>query len=122
MQKKFKMGTIELKNIRIFAFHGCLKQETKIGSDYIVNLKVAADLNKASSTDELIDTIDYVHLQKIVKEEMGIPSKLLEHVCARIIERIKSELLAVENIEVTVSKINPPIGGDVDEVSVSLKS
>lgn len=122
MEKFFKMGTIALKNIRIFAFHGCMAQEAKIGSDYIVNLKVSADLKEASSTDDLKDTVDYVHLQKIVKEEMGIPSKLLEHVCARIIERIKSELLTVKKIQVTVSKINPPIGGDVDEVSVTLKS
>ena len=116
------MGTIELKNIKIFAYHGCLKEETRIGSDYIVNLKVTADLEKASSTDDLKDTVDYVHLQNIVKEEMSVPAKLLESVCTRIISRIKNELVLVKAIEVTVSKINPPIGGDVAEVSVTLKS
>ena len=116
------MGTIRLKNIKIYAFHGCLVEETKIGSDYLVNLEVKANLSKAASSDNLLDTVDYVRLQEIVKNEMAIPSKLLEHVGLRIINKIKSELSFIEKVKVTVSKINPPIGGDVDEVSVTLKS
>ena len=116
------MGTIRLKNIKIYAFHGCLVEETKIGSDYLVNLEVKANLSKAASSDNLLDTVDYVRLQEIVKNEMAIPSKLLEHVGLRIIKKIKSELSFIEKVKVTVSKINPPIGGDVAEVSVTLKS
>lgn len=116
------MGTILLKNIKIYAYHGCLEEETKIGSDYLVNLEVKANLLKAASSDSLKDTIDYVHLQQIVKNEMAVPSKLLEHVGLRIIKKIKDELSMINKVKVTVSKINPPIGGDVEEVSVTLKS
>lgn len=116
------MSTIRLKNIKIYAFHGCLVEEGKIGSDYLVNLSVEADLKKAAKTDELKDTVDYVHLQKIVREQMRERSKLLEHVGQRIIDAIFKEIPLVNLVKVTVAKVNPPIGGDVAEVSVTMKS
>ncbi len=114
------MSRIRLKNIRIFTNHGCLTEEEKIGSDYLVNLTVQADLAEAARTDHLKDTVDYVHLNRIVKEQMAVRSKLLEHVGQRIIDTIFDELPKVEFVEVTVSKVNPPIGGDVAEVSVTM--
>ncbi|MEZ4778089.1 MAG: dihydroneopterin aldolase [Flavobacteriaceae bacterium] len=116
------MSTIRLKDIRLFANHGCLTEEEKIGSDYLVNLSVKANLTEASETDELKDTVDYVYLNKIVKEQMAIRSKLLEHVGKRIMDVIFSELPLVSEVTVSVAKVNPPIGGDVSEVSVTMKS
>ncbi len=115
------MGTIRLKNIKIYAFHGCLVEEGQIGTDYLVNLSVKADLKKASKTDELSDTVDYVMIQKIVREEMAVRAKLLEHVATRIINSILSRLERVNEVKVTVAKRNPPIGGDVAEVSVTMQ-
>lgn len=114
------MSQIRLKNIRIFTNHGCLTEEEKIGSDYLVNLTVRANLTEAARTDHLKDTVDYVHLNRIVKEQMAVRSKLLEHVGQRIIDTIFDELPMVEFVEVTVAKVNPPIGGDVAEVSVTM--
>jgi dihydroneopterin aldolase len=116
------MSTIRLKNIKIYAFHGCLVEEGKIGSDYLVNLSVTANLERAANTDELRDTVDYVKLQSIVKDEMAIRSKLLEHVGQRIIDAIFIQLPLVDSVKVTVAKVNPPIGGDVAEVSVAMIS
>lgn len=115
------MGTIRLKNIKIYAFHGCLIEEGQIGSDYLVNLKVKANLKNASKTDELADTVDYVMLQTIVCEEMAVRAKLLEHVAKRIINSILLQCEMVAEVKVSVAKKNPPIGGDVAEVSVTLQ-
>ncbi|WP_452599010.1 dihydroneopterin aldolase [Pontimicrobium sp. MEBiC01747] len=114
------MGIIKVENIRVYAYHGCLKEETKIGSDYRVDVKVKADLQKSATTDNLNDTVDYVLLNKIVVEEMAIPSALLEHVAQRILDRIFTEGKLVSLATVTVSKINPPIGGDVQMVTIEL--
>ena len=116
------MSTIRLKDIRIFTNHGCLSEEEKIGSDYLVDLVVRADLSRAATTDNLKDTVDYVHLNRIVQEQMAIRSKLLEHVGQRIIDAIFSALPEVAFVKVRVSKLNPPIGGDVAEVSVAMSS
>jgi dihydroneopterin aldolase len=82
---------------------------------------VKADLKNASKTDELADTVDYVMLQKIVREEMAMRAKLLEHVAKRIIDSILLKIEMVDEVKVTVAKRNPPIGGDVAEVSVTLQ-
>jgi len=115
------MGVIKLKNIRTFSYHGCLIEESKIGSNYTVDLDVKSDLRKSSLSDNLEDTVDYVFLNKIVVEEMAISSKLLEHVAQRIINRIFKEIASVSTVSVSVSKLNPPIGGDVEAVTVLLE-
>jgi dihydroneopterin aldolase len=115
------MGTIKLKNIRTFSYHGCLIEEGKIGSDYSVDLEIRTNLKHSSESDNLKDTVDYVHLNTIVIEEMAIRSNLLEHVAKRIIDRALAELETVSKIKVGVSKINPPIGGDVEAVTIEME-
>ena len=114
------MGLIKVENIRVFAYHGCLKEETKIGSDYSVDLEVKANLKTSSKTAKLDDTVDYVFLNRIIKEEMNIPSALLEHVAKRILKRIFKEDNMVTKATVWVSKLNPPIGGDVERVTIKM--
>ena len=122
LQKAYIMSCIELEDIRVYANHGCLSEEEKIGSHYLVNLKVECDLSQASKTDALEDTIDYVELNDIVKKQMGIRAKLLETVGERIIKNILASFSGVSHVSVTVSKLNPPIGGDVKQVSVTMTS
>jgi 7,8-dihydroneopterin aldolase/epimerase/oxygenase len=115
------LGIIRINTIRVYAHHGCLEEEGVVGSAYEVDVAVEANLQQPAASDHLSDTVDYVHLHKIVTEEMQRRSKLLEHVAQRVINRILNEIEMVESAEVTVSKINPPIGGDVASVSVRLK-
>src|SRR5699024_9020762 len=114
------MGIIRLHNIRVFAYHGCLSEEAKIGSNYTVDLWVEANLEKPSRTDKLGDTIDYVKLNKIVKGEMSQRSNLLENAARRILIKILNEFSEAKHAGVRVSKINPPTEGDVENVSVEL--
>ena len=112
------MGKIFLKNIRFYAYHGCMLEEEKIGSDYVVNLNVNTDLSHSSVTDKLEDTVDYVSLLAIVKKQMSKRSNLLENLADRIIKQIFNDLPKVNKVNIRVSKKNPPIGGDVEEVCV----
>ena len=121
LKQIIKMGIIKVENIRVYAHHGCLKEETVIGSNYRVDVAVSANLDKSSKTDDLKDTVDYVTLNSIVVDEMGIPCKLLETVAQRIIARFLNECAEVDWASVSVSKLNPPIGGDVEKVTVMLE-
>ena len=116
-----KMGIIKLKNIRTYSYHGCLIEEGKIGSDYAVDLEVKTDLRKSAVSDDLKDTVDYVLLNRIVVEEMDVRAHLLEHVAHRIIKRIFKEVAAISRITLAVSKLNPPIGGDVEAVTIEME-
>tara|TARA_R110002073_G_scaffold103234_2_gene233704 strand:+ start:1568 stop:1948 length:381 start_codon:yes stop_codon:yes gene_type:complete len=118
--KDIVMGKIQVNNIKVYGYHGCLEEEAKIGSWYRVDVEVKADLSKSSVSDELLDTVDYVHLNHIVKEEMAIRSKLLEEVAKRILDRIFLEIDMVKKATVGVAKVNPPIGGNVEEVVIIL--
>lgn len=115
------MGTIKLQNIRTFSFHGCLEEEGRIGSDYRVDLEIKTDLRKSVETDDLKDTVDYVLLNQIVVEEMAVRANLLEFVAHRIIKRIFNEVPEISRIIVAVSKLNPPIGGDVESVTIEIE-
>ena len=114
------MGIIQVNNIKLYAYHGCLDEEAKIGSEYKVDVEVKADLRKSAKSDDLLDTVDYVHLNHIVKEEMAIRSKLLEEVAQRILDRFFKEIRMIRRAKVSVAKINPPIGGNVEEVVIIL--
>ncbi len=114
------MGIIKVENIRIFANHGCLSEETKIGSDYRVDLEVKANLQPSAKSDLLNETVDYVFLNKVISEEMQKPSHLLETVARRILDRIFKDDKLVKKATVSISKVNPPIGGDVEMVTIKM--
>jgi dihydroneopterin aldolase len=113
--------TIEVNGIKLYAFHGCLPEEGKIGGNYLVDVSLQTDFTEAAITDELIKTVDYVDINKIVKEEMAIRSKLIEHVGQRIFNRIKKEVQNVDKLKIKVVKICPPINGDVENVAIIIE-
>lgn len=109
---------ILLENVVFHANHGVSPQETKVGNEFVVNLKIEADLSEAAKNDSLDDTISYAAVYEAVKEEMMHPSKLLENVAYRIVKRLKSEYGQIDTIEIKLSKRNPPMGAQVDYASV----
>jgi dihydroneopterin aldolase len=115
------MALIEIEGMEFYAFHGHFEVEKIAGNRFEVNLKIEAKLDKAGETDKLEDTLDYQKAYLVVKEEMAIPSDLLEHVCQRIINRIKTEFPDVQKVMVKVSKMNPPMGGQIEKVSLTME-
>lgn len=111
---------ILLENIEIYAHHGVMPQETLVGNTFILNLKIKANVSKATETDNLAETINYAKVYELLEEEMAVSSKLLEHVAGRIIKRLKKEFPRIEEIEIKLSKRNPPIKGQVEYASVIL--
>jgi dihydroneopterin aldolase len=116
------MGKILIEGMRIYAFHGCLEEEAKIGGNYRVDVAIETDFEKAAVTDDLNETIDYVTVYNLVKKEMAIRSKLIEHVGKRIQNALMETFGAIDGLEVKVVKIAPPMNGDVRQVSVVLNS
>ncbi|MEZ5198236.1 MAG: dihydroneopterin aldolase [Bacteroidales bacterium] len=114
------MGNISIEGMTFRAYHGCMEEEQVIGNTFVVDLYLDTDTTKAEQSDSLGDTADYAEAYKIVQKEMEIPSKLLEHVGRRIIEAIKNAFPEIEAIEVRVAKMNPPINGQAESVSVTL--
>ncbi len=114
------MHTVSIEGIKIFAYHGCLEEEARVGRHYIVDVHVETDFTEAAGHDDLSKTIDYVTINSIVQEEMAVRSKLIEAVASRIIKRVRKEFGVVYGIKVCIKKMSPPVAGDVEWVSVTI--
>ncbi len=111
---------IFLHDIHFYAFHGVLAQEQKIGNDFRIDIKLEYDITKACCTDNIKDTISYSEVYQIIKEEMEIPSQLLEHVSARIVNHLFEALPAISGISILLAKRNPPMGADLKEAGIEM--
>ena len=112
---------IEVNGIKLHAFHGCLDEESRIGGNYRVDVVMKTDFSEAAANDDLEKTITYVQTNRIVAEEMAIRSKLIEHVGQRIVTRLMKETPNLFGVRVKVTKICPPINGDVDNVAIIIE-
>ena len=115
------MNRIELKDMEFFSRHGCFEEERIVGNRFVVNLTVEGDFSAAAASDNLEDAVNYQALYDIVKEQMDIPSNLLENVASRICGKIKESFPELSMVKVTIDKINPPLGGKLYASSVTFE-
>ena len=117
---KLMSSKIYLRNVRFHAFHGVLPQEGIVGNDYLVNLVLDYDFSSAMKTDDLQGTLNYAEVYQKVREEMTVPSKLLEHVAGRIAHRLFSDFPEIQKLQLSITKVNPPMGADSDGAGVEV--
>ena len=115
------MSKIYVNNAWFYSFHGCLHEESVIGAEYLVNVVVDTNTDDAEKNDDLNSTVDYVDIYNAIKTEMDKPSKLLETVMERIIVSLKGVSDDISVVDVSIKKLSPPIGGNVDSVELRKK-
>ena len=111
---------IRMEGMKFYAFHGVMPQENVVGSYFYINLKLKTDFTRAAETDVLEKEASYAEIYTIVKEEMETPSKLLEHVCQRIAQRIFTDFPTIEAIDIRLNKENPPMGACAKNIGVEV--
>ncbi len=116
------MAIISIENMEFYAYHGCFEEEQKIGTRFQVDLNMEVDTSLSEISDNLNDTVDYLAVYQSVKDEMMKPSKLLEHLARRILNRVGRDFANVKYAWVKVKKMNPPLGGKIEYVAVELES
>lgn len=114
------MGVIEIENMEFYGYHGHFEAEQVVGNKFEAYLRLETDCIPASQSDELDDALNYQRAYELVNEEMKIPSKLLEHVGGRILDRLYNEFGNLHKATIKISKMNPPMGGKIGKVSVSM--
>ncbi len=115
------MGVIEIEGMNFYAYHGHYKAEQIVGNRFIVDLILETACEKAAETDDLKDALNYQTAYDLVKKEMGVTSHLLENVAKRILDSLFEQFDSIEKARVKISKMNPPMGGKIDKVSVTLE-
>lgn len=114
-------GIIELEEMEFYAYHGCFKEEQVVGNRFTVNIAIELNVKKPSETDSILDALNYVRVYEITKQEIQKNAHLLENVTERILNAIHIEFPYVDWVRVKVSKMNPPMGGQMKAVSVTLQ-
>lgn len=113
---------ITIEGMSFFAHHGCFEEEQKIGTHFNVDLRFDVDTSRAEESDDLTHTVNYAEVYAVVKQEMMRPSHLLENVARRILKNVTTHFPTITWAWVKVSKLNPPLGGQIKSVAVELET
>lgn len=114
------MGKILLEGMEFFAYHGCFHEEQIIGTKFVVEVELETNTARAEASDRLEDTVNYQTIYGLVRHEMEQKSQLIEHVCRRIMDSIDTSFPEISSLRISVSKVNPPLGGKVKQVTCVL--
>jgi len=114
------MALIELEEMEFYAYHGCFKEEQIVGNKFLLNFSFETDTAKAENSDNINDTVNYQMVYNLVKEEMERPSHLLENIARRLIVKVCGQFQTITKAKVKISKMNPPMGGKMKCVSLTL--
>ena len=115
------MGQIKLNGMEFYAYHGCYREEQMTGNTFIVDITLDTDMERASKSDIICDALNYAEVYEVVKREMTIRSCLLEHLTGRVLDRLFEHFPQLNSAEISIAKLNPPIGGKMQSVAVCLR-
>lgn len=114
------MGLIEIEGMHFYGWHGHFEVEQAVGNEFLVDVSIETDCEAAAASDNLEDALNYQAVYSLIKKEMKITSKLLEHVAGRILDALYREFSAIGKVKIKISKVNPPMGGQIEKASVTL--
>ena len=112
---------IAIEGMEFYSYHGCFKEEKEIGTHFTVDFYFTNNTTRAEASDSIQDTISYLDVYQLIKEEMAISSDLLEHVARRIIKVVFANYENMDWAQVKIQKMNPPLGGKMRSVSFTLE-
>lgn len=106
--------------MEFYAYHGCFKEEAVVGTRFVLDLQMKLDTDKASQSDDLNETVNYLEVYQLIKLCMQEKSKLLEHLSRRILSKLVEQFPQISEGTLKVAKMNPPLGGQLSSVSVTM--
>ena len=112
---------LHVTGINCYSYHGCLEEELRIGGWFRVDVAITSDFRKAIESDTLSDAIDYVDVTNLVREQMSHPSRLIEHVGGRIMQKLHEKFPGIKTIELKITKLNPPVNSQIESTAIVLK-
>jgi 7,8-dihydroneopterin aldolase/epimerase/oxygenase len=115
------MSKIILENMEFHSYHGVMEHEKTLGNTFLVTVIMEVNTDKAAFTDHLEDTVNYQLIYQTIKKQMDVPSNLIEHVTERILDKLMNKFPRILHLNIKLSKMNPPLGGKVEKVSISME-
>jgi len=114
------MGIIEIEGMEFYAYHGHYEEERIVGNRFLLDLKIEAECETSAKSDNIKDAVNYQVAYKIIREQMLEKSHLLENIAQRILDALYENMHGIKKATIKVRKMNPPMGGQIKSVSVTL--
>jgi len=116
-------GTVRLVNAVFYARHGVMQEEHRVGGRFEVDVSMALDFSEAAATDRLDRTVDYERVYALVQRlVMNHSFYLIERLAYLIGTEVLDTFSMIDHVEVTVRKINPPVGGPADRAEATWRA
>lgn len=112
---------IEINKLRIRAYHGVADQERAVGNVFEVTVQLAYPLERTMETDNVAHTLNYGEVVAVITTEMKKPSRLLENVAQRLYTELIHSFPNIAGGMISVAKLAPPLGEEMESVAVTLK-
>ena len=114
------MSKVALEGMRFYAYHGAHKEERFLGNNFLVSVSLELDFSKIQEDESIKHTVNYADVYEVCKTEMEKPTRLLESLAYRILNKVKDISEKIESTTVTISKEQPPLGGEVKYATVEV--
>lgn len=112
---------VSLDAMHFYASHGCYDTEQRVGGRFLVDISYIYDGGKVVENDDVCEAVNYLDIYALVRDEMAIPSHTIEHAANRIVQKMLEKFPPIENLTISLYKITPPLGGDIERVGVTLE-
>lgn len=115
------MDKIIIENLTVFAYHGVLEEENKLGQKFVVCVEMESDLHSAGKTDNLENTINYAEVCSLITEySKKNPCRLIEAAAEQLAKLLLMEYETVSSVTVTIKKPWAPIMLPLDYAGVTI--
>lgn len=114
-------GIIEIEGMEFFAYHGCFEAEQVVGNKFVVYACLHYECDCSAASDNIADALSYQTAYEVIAKEMMVRSHLLEHVGMRMLDALYASFPQLTYAKVKISKMNPPLGGQIKCTSVTLE-
>ena len=105
------MNAIDIKGVKVSACHGVLESEKLEPQPFIFDVAIDCDIQKAATTDDVNDTVNYAEVYALIRQQMEQPVNLLEHLAHRITKGLYAQFPQIQAVKLSVTKVTPPISG-----------
>ncbi len=115
------MDIIKIKGLKLFAYHGVNPEEKENGQDFIFDIDLYVNMNKACSSDDVNDTVSYAKVVKTVRRVFTEEKYNLLEKCAQVVaDAIFEEYSEVQKLEITLKKPQAPVKAEFEYMAVNI--
>ncbi|WP_182188217.1 2-amino-4-hydroxy-6-hydroxymethyldihydropteridine diphosphokinase [Pectinatus frisingensis] len=115
------MDIITINDLSVYAFHGILPEENKLGQNFFITAQLVLSTREAGIKDDLSATVNYADVCHFINDYTKSHTvKLIETAAEQLAEQILLKFPLIKKIILSIRKPGAPIGLPLKEVAVTI--